>query len=62
MKYCSMYCGVACVDGSCPAANNDFERLLGSDDISCEECWYYRGCEDCAWYDTEVCIDDSPEK
>lgn len=56
MEYCPMYCGGSCVDSSCPAANEDFYRLLGSDDFSCEKCWYYKGCEDCWYYDTDYCL------
>lgn len=39
MNYCTGYCGLACVDGSCPRIEN---RVY-----SCSECWLFRGCEDC---------------
>ena len=57
MKRCDAYCGVACVDGSCPIASrlDYFER--GYDTInSCDECHYYKGCEDCCFEgDIEYC-------
>ena len=47
---CEHYCGVACVDGSCPVANLDEYAERGYDVIrSCDECPYYEGCNDCAW-------------
>lgn len=55
-KICVTYTGIACVDGSCPKANaaEYAERCM---DIvrNCIECPYYRGCEDCAFYGTELC-------
>lgn len=48
MKHCKGYCGVACVDGSCPIANREEYAERGYDIVSnCNECHYYRGCEDC---------------
>lgn len=46
MKYCKGYIGVACIDGSCPRAQEDEDgrRLIAR----CDDCWYYKGCEDCA--------------
>ena len=48
-EYCIGYCGVACVDGSCPHAN-DYP-----DAPPCDECWWYKGCEDCCFDGTEQC-------
>lgn len=57
MKVCPDYCGVACVNGSCP--NAVYNDLLYSDygpdpadvgltgDLKCKDCGYYKGCEDC---------------
>ena len=39
---CPNYCGVTCVNGTCPVA-------LGECHITCDECPYYKGCEDCAF-------------
>jgi hypothetical protein len=48
-EYCPDYVGVACVDGTCPIANCEeyAERYMPV--ISCcRDCFYYKGCEDCA--------------
>lgn len=48
-EYCPDYVGVACVDGTCPVANCEeyTERCMPV--ISCcRDCFYYKGCEDCA--------------
>ena len=39
---CPEYCGEACVDGRCPLGS-DFE----GEPVTCDSCWYYKGCEDC---------------
>lgn len=51
-KRCVNYVGLACVDGSCPAALDEFHSLEAAD---CENCFYYQGCADCALADTEHC-------
>lgn len=51
-KICRSYCGLACVDGSCPMANYDEYMERGYDIVhSCSECHYYRGCDDCYFAD-----------
>lgn len=40
-KFCGAYCGVACVDGSCPKIENK--------QYHCVECWLYKGCKDCCF-------------
>jgi len=51
-KRCIGYCGVSCIDGTCPKANIDEYAERGYDIIkSCEECIYYEGCKDCYFYD-----------
>lgn len=52
--YCVGYCGVACVDGSCPNATELNEPL--PEIVPCEECWLYEGCKDCCFEGTEQCI------
>ena len=48
-KRCEAYCGVACVDGSCPIANREEYEERGYDVVkTCVDCHYYKGCEDCA--------------
>ena len=48
-KMCGDYVGVACVDGSCPIANQEKYAEHGIPVINgCDECNYYKGCEDCA--------------
>ena len=55
-KYCKGYCGVSCVDGSCPIALREEYLERGYDLIrNCNECLYYHGCEDCCFFGTEYC-------
>lgn len=50
LKRCQDYCGVACVDGSCPIANREEYAERGYDVVdSCDECHHYRGCDDCCF-------------
>lgn len=52
---CKSYCGVACVDGTCPIANMEEYEERGYDIThNCNECWYYKGCDDC-------CLDNLSE-
>lgn len=56
MKRCNEYCGVACVDGSCPIANREEYAERGYYSIdSCDDCNFYKGCKDCAFEDTAYC-------
>lgn len=55
-EYCPNYMGVACVNGTCPVANCEeyAERCMPF--ISCcRDCFYYKGCEDCGFDETEYC-------
>jgi hypothetical protein len=55
-KICEAYCGVTCVDGGCPIANRDEYAERGYYVVkSCDECPYYRGCEDCAFEGMDFC-------
>ena len=57
---CGGYCGVACVNGSCPKALAEEYAERCMDVIKeCDECPDYRGCEDCAFKDTDECIKNS---
>lgn len=57
MTICSGYCGVSCVDGSCPIADYEEYAERGYDVVrDCEECIYYEGCKDCAFENTDMCI------
>ena len=56
MKQCTAYCGLSCVDGSCPIANRDEYAERGYDvPQDCNDCYCYKGCEDCAFDGTEYC-------
>lgn len=56
MKRCKDYVGVVCVDGSCPKANAEEYAERCMDVVkNCNDCHYYKGCEDCALADTEYC-------
>lgn len=53
---CVDYVGVTCVDGSCPMANADEYQERGMDVIkNCDDCGFYKGCSDCALFDTVYC-------
>lgn len=55
-KRCKSYVGVACVDGTCPAAlREEYEERCIPTVNSCRECFYYKGCKDCALKATEYC-------
>ena len=55
-KRCKGYCGVACVDGSCPMANREEYEERGYDIVkNCNDCHYYKGCEDCYFDGTDMC-------
>ena len=48
-EYCLDYVGVACVDGTCPVANcEEYAERCMPVISSCRNCFYYKGCEDCA--------------
>ena len=54
--YCKSYVGVACIDGSCPIAQRGDHELMSIPVLyKCEDCWMYKGCEDCALEGTEMC-------
>lgn len=56
MERCKRYVGVACVDGSCPIALSDEYEERGMDVVrKCEDCWKYKGCEDCGLNGTDMC-------
>lgn len=50
-KQCVNYVGLACVDGSCPAAQDDY----CGPKMDCGNCFLNLGCEDCALAGTEHC-------
>lgn len=55
-RNCKGYCGVACIDGTCPKANRDEYAERGYDIVdNCNECPYNNGCEDCCFNGTEMC-------
>lgn len=55
-KRCKGYLGITCVDGSCPMANADRYEECCMDVIkSCDDCGFYKGCDDCALSGTEYC-------
>lgn len=55
-NFCIHYCGVACMDGSCPQANRAEYEERGIPFVErCDECPEYRGCKDCCWYGEDEC-------
>lgn len=53
---CINYVGVTCVNGSCPNALANEYPEYGYEHCDCKECWYYKGCTDCALYGTDMCV------
>lgn len=50
---CPNYCGIVCVNGSCPnALANDYTEY-GYEHCTCEDCGHYKGCEDCCFLDND---------
>lgn len=48
MSRCKQYCGISCINGSCPIANiDDYIERDYPVIRKCEDCHYYKGCEDC---------------
>lgn len=46
---CPNYCGLTCVNGTCPVAlfNSDMEYDV--EPCDCSTCHYYEGCSDCCF-------------
>lgn len=49
-EYCAGYCGVACVNGYCPASIDTASYFYAGN--PCKVCRYYFGCVDCAFVNT----------
>lgn len=54
-KGCKGYVGTACVNGTCPKTMKEEYEEQGRSAINCSQCFFNRGCEDCALADTEYC-------
>lgn len=52
--YCEEYCGINCIT-NCPKVMHDEYPDIYESVSSCKECFYYKGCEDCCFSDTEYC-------
>lgn len=50
---CGFYVGVTCVNGNCPGAL--YEECGIPLPLKCSDCFYNKGCEDCALSGTEYC-------
>lgn len=64
-SFCSNYCGISCVNGSCPNALDELDRSSDTDSYSsfhldkpihCKDCWCYRGCSDCYFFRDGRCF------
>lgn len=44
---CKSYVGITCVDGTCPNALAEEYSEYGYEKVSCIECGFNKGCEDC---------------
>ena len=47
MERCINYCGLRCIDGTCPNALAREYPDYGFELTTCNECYAYRGCNDC---------------
>lgn len=61
-KRCKSYVGVSCIDGSCPRAIAEEYEEMSIPEVTCGDCYCYKGCEDCGLYGTEYCERDSEER
>ena len=62
MSRCKNYVGLTCVNGNCPIALREEYEEYGMDVIkSCEDCPYYKGCEDCGLSGTGECDKEGVE-
>lgn len=52
---CMNYCGITCVNGSCTNSLANEYPEYECEHVICEECSYYKGCTDCAFYGTDMC-------
>ncbi len=52
---CKNYVGVTCVNGTCPNALAEEYPEYGYEKVSCEECGFYKGCNDCIFFDGLSC-------
>lgn len=53
---CKNYTCDACVNGSCPIANSESYEECGIPLVHfCNECSYYKGCEECYWDGEKEC-------
>lgn len=56
-QYCDKYVGVTCVDGNCPITlANEYPEIYANDMIICEDCYAYKGCEDCMFMLDVGCV------
>ena len=55
-KICKSYCGVTCINGSCPIALYYEDITKFKRKPSCKNCVYYKGCEDCCFENTDMCV------
>ena len=54
-KICKNYLGFDCLNGNCPITlyyenSTQFERRP-----TCENCFYYKGCENCIFKNSDLC-------
>ena len=54
-KRCKSYCGYACLNGSCPITMYRRHYKTYERRPTCEDCLYYKGCEDCCFENTDMC-------
>ena len=56
VKRCSDYCGLSCIDGSCPIADYRVHpQTYDCKQPTCSECGLYKGCEDCYFFCDNHC-------
>lgn len=61
--FCPDYCGLACVNNDCPNIICETHPEYGFEPVSCAECFYYGGCDDCTFiHMSEICSEEKKAK
>jgi hypothetical protein len=55
-KGCRGYVGVTCVNGTCPKAIKEEYEEQSRSVLKCDQCFFNKGCVDCALADTKYCM------
>ena len=56
MNKCIRFYGSVCFTDSCPNMIADKYPQYGFPNINCSDCEYNKGCEECQFYNYEICL------